>query len=1586
MYFSFFLLLLVQTFYWQFSFENRGKGYREMEFSIEAFRQKPSWEGLELCRKADLYLIADYYEISIVKSARKKEVRDVIQAALVQQGVLTAVQNPESEGGETEESASGEEEGSSRHPVLGSLSGVGTEDLKLAIQLKQLDLEIKRQEHTTQLLRFRQCELETQAGRPLGESKPILPAVVRTSRSLHVSDSLLPMPSATSPDFDISRQINLVPPFREAEVDSYFGAFERVAAALSWPKEVWPLLLQCRLTGKAQEVCSALSLNDSLDYEKVKTAVLRAYELVPEAYRQKFRLHVKTANQTFVEFAREKSALFDKWCQASKTRDYEQLRELVLIEEFKNSLPDKIVVYLNEQKVLTLTEAAVCADEFVLTHKNVFVAPACREASNFVNSDRTSKVSKLLKPSVQADDRECFYCHDAGHLIAVCPVLKKKNKTLSQTKQPKGVGFVRTITKPSKLEIDENFKPFIGQGMVSLSDRENDQVPATMLRDTGTAQSFILESSLPFSEETYCGSDVLVQGIAMRVEKIPLHNIYIRSEWVTGFVKVAVRARLPINGVILIVGNDLAGGKVFPLPEVIQNPLDEKSVVCKQDAVDLSVFPACVITRAQSQKFPTVIDLSDTFLVDENVTDSGTSSEMSASKPLSTSSGAEFGSADLLLSVDRRLLVAEQKQDQSLEFCRDSAVKAKEIVNKSTGYYFKDGVLMRKWTPSVSENSGWDILYQVVVPKCFREQVLSVAHDNVAGHLGVAKTFYRVLRHFFWPRIKSDVIKYCRSCHACQTVGKPNQVISPAPLKPIPAIGEPFERILLDCVGPLPKTKAGHTYLLTLMCTATRYPEAIPLRSLRAKAIVKALTVFFSTFGLPRIVQTDQGTNFMSRLFNQILSQLHVKHIVSSAYHPESQGALERFHQTLKTMLRTYCVDSEKEWDEGLPLLLFSVRETVQESLGFSPAELVFGHTVRGPLKLLKETWLSETKPLCNLLDYVSSFRERLHKARDLARSALSNAQIKMKLCFDKKAVIRSFVKGDKVLVLLPLPGSSLQAKFSGPYVVERKLSDTDYVICTHDRQRKTRVCHINMLKRYVVRDEQKELNSSIVPVASLSVVSLCRDEDGLNLRSMPMSDVRLNNSETLAALNSHLCHLSANQRDDIVSLIQSFLGLFSDVPTQTNVIQHDIDVGEHLPIKQHAYRVNPVKRKIIESEVKYLLDNDFAVPSRSAWSSPCLLVPKPDGTHRFCTDYRKVNAITKPDSFPLPLMEDCVDNVGSAQFVTKLDLLKGYWQVPLTERAAEISAFVTPDNFLNYTVMAFGLRNAPATFQRLMNTILADVKNCKAYLDDIVVYSSSWKEHMDTLLVVFTRLLKASLTLNLAKCEFAKATVLYLGKRVGQGQVRPAVQKVQAIVDFPVPQTKRDLRRFLGMAGYYRAFCLNFSDVALPLTNLLRASQKFLWSNECQHAFEAVKSLLCSDPVLSAPDYSRSFKLDVDASATGAGAVLLQDDVQGVEHPVAYFSKKFLPYQLHYSTIEKEALALLLALQHFEVYVGSSSIPVLVFTDHNPLVFLSRMRNANQRIMRWSLIIQDFNLEIRYKKGKDNVLADALSRSFSFV
>ena len=829
--------------------------------------------------------------------------------------------------------------------------------------------------------------------------------------------------------------------------------------------------------------------------------------------------------------------------------------------------------------------------------------------------------------------------------------------------------------------------------------------------------------------------------------------------------------------------------------------------------------------------------------------------------------------------------------------------------------------------------------------------------------------------------------KHCRACHTYQLVGKPNQLIPSAPLHPISAIDQPFDRVIVDCVGPLPRTQSGNEYLLTVMCTATRFPEAIPLRKITSQSVVKALTKFFSVFGLPRIIQTDQGTNFQSKRFKQVVETLGIKHLVSSAYHPESQGALERWHQTLKSMLRKYCMETRKSWDEGVPFMLFAARDAVQESLGFSPAELVFSHAPRGPLQMLKEKLMSpHTPPPKNVLDFVSNFRERLLKANEIAKSSLAMSQRRMKCRFDQKAVPRDFKIGDRVLVLLPIPGHSLSAKFTGPYAIKQKLSDTDYAVSTPDRQRKTRICHINMLKPYLTREpvltpDVVQSGPSLASCASALIVAEEPTKSDDEVKTNKLPTLRLPNSDMLSNLRPFLCHLSQEHQDDVIALLQSFPSLFGDVPSRTTVLTHDIDVNNAKPIRQHPYRVNPVKRALMKQEAEYLLQHGLAKPSSSAWSSPCLIEIKPDGSPRFITDYRKVNAVTVPDSYPMPRIEDCIDTIGNAKYVTKIDLLKGYWQVGLTERASEISAFVTPDYFLQYTVMAFGMCNAPATFQRLVNTVLQNLPNCTAYLDDLVIYSSTWEDHVKTIRQVFSRLAKASLTINLAKCEFGKACVTYLGHEVGQGQVRPLEAKVAAVSACPAPTTRRELRRFLGMAGYYRGFCRNFSTVVLPLTNLLSPKTEFIWTPECQSSFSAVKSLLCHAPVLAAPDHSRPFKLEVDASGAGAGAVLLQEDANGVDHPICYFSRKFNKHQMHYSTIEKETLSLLLALQHFEVYLGSSSLPVTVFTDHNPLVFLSRMYNQNQRLMRWALIMQDFNIQIHHKKGSENIIADFLSR-----
>lgn len=472
-----------------------------------------------------------------------------------------------------------------------------------------------------------------------------------------------------------------------------------------------------------------------------------------------------------------------------------------------------------------------------------------------------------------------------------------------------------------------------------------------------------------------------------------------------------------------------------------------------------------------------------------------------------------------------------------------------------------------------------------------------------------------------------------------------------------------------------------------------------------------------------------------------------------------------------------------------------------------------------------------------------------------------------------------------------------------------------------------------------------------------------------------------MTNSDALTHLDDKLSHLSVDEREQVVHLIHQFPNLFSDIPGLTSAAVHDIDVNGAQPIKQLPYRINRVKLEAVKQEIEYMLAHKMIEPSQSDWSSPILLVPKADQTWRFCVDFRRVNSVTKTDSYPLPRVDDCIDQIGSAKYVSKFDLLKGYWQVPLTDQAKEITAFVTPDGLYQFRVMPFGLKNAPSTFQRLMNRVISSVNRCVVYIDDVVVYSDSFSQHLDDIRTLFEQLSQANLTVNLRKSDIGHGEVTYLGYVVGSGHVKPLGAKVEAILDFPKPGCKRDIQRFLGMAGYYRRFINKFADIVSPLTNLLKKSAKFEWDESCQSGFDLLKTFLCSYPILVAPDVNLPFSMHVDASDVAIGSVLLQKDYLGIDHPVAYFSKKLSPYQKKYATIEKEALALLLSLEHFEVYVNSSPHCLCVFTDHNPLTFVKKFKNHNRRLMGWYLCLQEYDLEISHIPGKDNLVADALSR-----
>lgn len=1552
---------------------------------VAEFVKSPSLALLDLMTKEHLLELAGAYNISVplVERRVKDQIRVVVIAGLVAQKVLSL---PPAEAADSPPSV---QQGfpvakppspSSVPAVMGGLSFDEQKEL-LAFQ-REAELErlkfIRDSDADRLHLEAKKLDIEQQRLDLIREGKlsgqPAQP---------------VPSDSASSATLNVAKNLRLVPHFNESDVDAFFDLFECVADAHAWSGIEKTLLLQSVLTGRAQRACSSLSGEDRKDYAKVKAAVLNEYELVPEVYRHQFRTMRKGGTQSHTEFVRELTLQFGRWRRSASAESLDALVDLVLLEQFKQTLPPTIATFIMERGVTKASQAAALADEWEVTHRlqSVAIRPSSNSALAPAASiyDRRSSSNKNL-----ARDWTCNYCGELGHWKADCPLLKAKRggrqvvparPTVLAIDMPSTpVSEVSPVT-PSSVSMCAagaagSFRPFISEGSVSLAGGGR-EVPVKILRDTGASSSFILQSALPFSSASYTGKSLLVRGIGLNTLSTPLHRVHLDCSFVRGTVELAVRPELPVDMVSVILGNDLAGDKIFaePVPSLVVGETPH-SVGDECGARFPEVFPSCVMTRAASLK-------------------AGGAELPAMEKP--------FSLAGYPCPITRDDLISAQRHDETLKTLYAFVDSDEDIRSKARGYFIKDNVLLRKWSPHNGHLVG-DPIIQVVVPDKLRNSVLQTAHDNLAGHAGVRKTYDRVLRYFFWPGVKRDVSAYVRTCDTCQLTGKPNVVLKPAPLRPIAPTCFPFEHLIIDCVGPMPRSKSGSEYLLTVMCQATRYPAAYPLRSITSRAVVKALSQFISVFGLPRVIQSDRGSNFTSKFFAEVLRQLGVQQNLSTAYHAQSQGALERFHSTLKSLLRAYCVELGGDWEEGLPWLMLAAREVTHESTGFSPNDLVFGHRVRGLLSVLHDKW-TDLDPPGNLADYVSGFRRRLFSAWQLASSRLGESQTRMKKLFDRRAEHRVFAVGDRVLALLPVVGSPLQAKFSGPYKIIRCGQNDNYTLSTPERRKKTHRCHVNLLKPYHARNQEK-CPSPVVLVDSSRVIDtppLARTE-GVLMDSNPgevppppavaaldeevktvddcVLQGRLKNSETLQNLSSLINHLDTSQQQELRELFDEFTVLFSDVPTQTDVLQHDINVGEAEPIRQRFYRVPLEKRGVLEKEVQYLLENGLAEPSFSGWSSPCLLVKKSDGSFRFCTDYRKLNAVTKPDSFPLPRIEDCVDQVGAAKFVSKLDLLKGYWQVRLTDRAREVSAFITHNGLFAYRVMSFGLRNAPACFQRLMNIVVAGLEGVTVYLDDVILVSDTWPAHLQRLRALFHRLAEARLTVNLAKCEFAGATVTYLGRVVGQGQVRPIRAKVAAIDRFPVPLTKRELMRFLGMVGFYRCFCRNFSTVVSPLTDLLKSTAAFIWTDHCQRAFDGVKGLLTSAPVLMAPRLDEPFKIHVDASNVGAGAVLLQEDESGVEHPVCFFSRKFLSYQLNYSVIEKEALALIWALQHFEVYVGGRGVPLVVFSDHNPLTFLHSLQNPNQRLMRWCLFLQPYHLDIRHIRGTENVVADALSRA----
>jgi transposase InsO family protein len=492
---------------------------------------------------------------------------------------------------------------------------------------------------------------------------------------------------------------------------------------------------------------------------------------------------------------------------------------------------------------------------------------------------------------------------------------------------------------------------------------------------------------------------------------------------------------------------------------------------------------------------------------------------------------------------------------------------------------------------------------------------------------------------------------------------------------------------------------------------------------------------------------------------------------------------------------------------------------------------------------------------------------------------------------------------------------------------------------------------------------------------------------DGCDKLLVNGTDVDANElPEHLKALYKDTCEreqLTETARTDLRLLLVKYADLFAKSDTdfgKTHLVEHDINTGDARPIRQPPRRVPIALQPEMDKEIQRMLDTGVIKPGHSPWSSPVVLVRKKDGKIRFCVDYRRLNSVTVFDSYPLPRVDETIDSLSGARFFTTLDLLSGYWQVPLTEAAKQKSAFTTRSGLWLFQVLPFGLCNAPSCFERLMETVLAGLQwtTCLVYIDDIIIFGKTEKELIDRMDEVFYRLKQAGLKVKPKKCRLFARKVEFLGHVISEAGIAMMPEKVAAIKDWPTPETVSELRSFLGTASYYRRFVRDFATIAAPLHKLTEKYKTWQWTNEQETAFKALKDAISTAPVLKFPVKGAPYILDTDASNYGIGAVLSQM-VDGKEMVLGYASRTLSKQEQGYCVTRREMLAVVNYCKHFRPYLFGQ--PFTIRTDHSSLQWLLSFKEPEGQKVRWLEQLSQYNYTIEHRPGKKHGNADGLSR-----
>ncbi|KAJ8050432.1 hypothetical protein HOLleu_03637 [Holothuria leucospilota] len=1433
-----------------------------------------------------------------------------------------------------------------------------------------------------------------------------------------------------------------LPHFNEGtdDLDAYLQRFERYSRNQGWDRKEWATNLSALLHGKALDIYSRMPFEESGDYDTLKAALLKGFQLTDTGFRDQFRSARPVQGETAQQFAVRLRNFLTRWVDmVGIKKTYDELVDLLLTEQFLESVNLELRLFLKERKPKNLEAMATFADQYADAHGSL-VKLKGEQGTRVVDnrstnnqgqssdrrSGRESKQGQTRRPQTfsgrNADfsrgsrnanvgqttasrnsSRTCFLCGRVGHFARDC---RSRPKEISKVASLLASLITDVVGENSDSQTNVN----ISGGQQNTSDTPRQGAEASV-SGSDTVACMISNQRMQncCTNEGYvelkCGHAFPLMSVACgaSTKKMPVSRGLMNGKVVqvlrdSGCTGVVVRRDLVLDKQLtgeertcILVDGTVRTAAVASIH--LDTPFwsGVTEAICIQNPVFDVILGNLEGIRGPNDPDPRwKLESNDGKAYNCSGEDGQREQANAVKTRLQT---ANEGTPMKKLTVPKRIpdisreeLLTAQKADPTLfrtrEMAAQGTVKTTRFGHFSK-FYWSDGLLYREFK-SPKFHFG-EPISQLVIPKKFMDYVLRLAHESIlGGHLGSKKTFDKLATNFFWPGVQAEVTHFCRSCDACQRT-LPKGRAGKAPLGNMPLIGTPWQRIAMDLVGPIaPHTERGNRYILTIVDYATRYPEAIPLPNIETVRVAEALIEVFSRVGLPAEILSDRGAQFTSGLMHEVNRLLSIRQLLTTPYHPACNGLVERFNATLKQMLKKLCIERPKDWDRYLAPLLFAYPEAPQSSTGFSPFELLFGRNVRGPMTILRELWTGETTDdeTKTTYQYILDLRQRLEDTCEMARNELQKAGERSKFYYDRRTREKNFKVGNKVLLLLPTDENKLLMHWKGPFKVKEKLGNLNYRIEMSDG--KTKVFHANLLKKYHERPEPVQTKENVIDVVSVSVSSdvLSNSDEGYKTQ-FDNDDVLvlpgIKPTETITDVVTNP-NLSDTQTLELNQTLRQYQDILTDLPGRTTLGQHEIQLTSDDPVHQKPYPLPFALRQTIKREIDFMLDLGVIEPSNSPYSSPIVIVEKKDGSNCFCVDFRCLNKITVFDAEPIPNPEEIFANLSEDMYFTRLDLSKGYWQLPLRVEDKPKTAFIAPNGLFQFCVMPFGLVNSSASFSRLMRVLLKDLQHVHNYIDDILIHTKSWKAHLDVLDEVLQQLRKANLTVRPSKCAFCFNKTDFLGHVVGNGELAPHSDKLIKVKKAKRPHTKKQLRSFLGLANYYRKFIPNYAEIACPLTDMTkkREPNHVKWGSAQENAFETLKSKLISAPILHLPDCSKPFILRTDASQTGVGAVLLQD-VDGQKFPVGYASKKLLEREKACSTIEKECLALVWAIQKFQVYLYGKAF--VLETDHQPLIYMQKAKLANAHIMRWALSLQPFRIQIRAIKGSDNVGADFLSR-----